>query len=83
MKTHITELNDLSIKLEELEYNITDKHFMIKVLNNMTSDCVLNMTIMEKPKPMNDKVNLLIIADVMNFLNLHFESLNMKANEYN
>jgi hypothetical protein len=44
----ITELEDLHVKIENMNYCITENQFMIHTLNNLTSDYDLQLALMER-----------------------------------
>ena len=69
------------MKLEELGSSISDSQFMIHILNNVTSDYDLQLTMMEKR--INDKLNPLTIDEIRADLNLCFERLNLKSRDEN
>jgi hypothetical protein len=75
----ITELVDYRMRLEELGSSISDNQFILHILNNMTDDYDLQVTIMEKR--VTDKSNPLTINEIRDNLNLRFEILNEKQNE--
>jgi hypothetical protein len=73
----ITELEDLCIKLENIGSFITDNQFMIHILNSLTSDYDLQLSLMHKRVGGADKP--LTVEEVRGELNLRFERLNMKT----
>jgi hypothetical protein len=73
----ITELEDLRVKLENMGSCITENQFMIHILNNLTSDYDLQLTLMERRVGDADKP--LTVEEVRGELNLRFERLNMKT----
>jgi hypothetical protein len=57
----ITELEDYRMRLEELGSIISDNHFILHILNNMTEDYDLQLAMMEKR--VTDKSNPLTIDE--------------------
>ena len=47
-ETWITELEDLSVRIETIESRILENQFMIHILNNLTSDYELQLAILER-----------------------------------
>jgi hypothetical protein len=75
----ISELEDYRMRLEELGLSIPGNQFILHILNNMTDDYDLQLTMMEKR--VMDKSNLLTFNEICDDLNLRFERLNEKQNE--
>jgi hypothetical protein len=73
----ITKLEDLRVKLENMDSCITENQFMIHILNNLTSDYDLQLALMERRVGDADKP--LTVGEVRGELNLRFERLNMKT----
>jgi gag-polypeptide of LTR copia-type len=76
----ITELEDLRMRLH-MGSTISDNQFMIRVLNNVTSDYDLQLALMEKR--VGDMDRLLSIAEIKSELSLHFERLNVSSKDSN
>jgi hypothetical protein len=74
-KIWITELEDLCIKLENMDSCITENQFMIHILNNITSDYDLQIELMERRVGEADEP--LTVEEVRGESNLKFETLNM------
>jgi hypothetical protein len=64
----ITELEDLCVKLENMGSCITENKFMTHILNNLTSDYDLQLTLMERRVGDSDKP--LTFEEVRGELNL-------------
>jgi hypothetical protein len=75
----ITELKDYRMKLDELGSSISENHFILHILNNMTSNYDLQLAKMEKR--INDKINPLTVDEIRADLNLRFERLNEKKDD--
>ena len=73
----IKNLEDLRVKLEVMGSNMTDEQFLIQVLNSLTSDYELQMTLMEKR--IGNKENPLTIDELKEDLNLRYERLSSKS----
>ena len=73
----INNLEDLRVKLEVMGSNMTDEQFLIQVLNSLTGDYELQMTLMEKR--IGNKENPLTIDELKEDLNLRFERLSSKS----
>jgi gag-polypeptide of LTR copia-type len=73
----INNLEDLRVKLEVLGSNMTDEQFLIQVLNSLTGDYKLQMTLMEKR--FGNKENPLTIDELQEDLNLRYERLSSKS----
>jgi hypothetical protein len=73
----ITESEDLCVKLENMRSCITENQFMIHILNNLTSDYDLQLTLMERRFGDADKP--LTVEEFRGELNLRFERMNMKT----
>jgi gag-polypeptide of LTR copia-type len=73
----INNLEDLLVKLEVMSSNMTDEQYLIKVLNSLTGDCELQMTLMEKR--IGYKENLFTINGLKEDLNLRYERLSSKT----
>jgi gag-polypeptide of LTR copia-type len=73
----INNLEDLQVKLEVMGSNITDEQFLIQVLNSLTGDYELQMTLMEKR--IGNKENPPTIDELKEDLNLRYESLSSKS----
>jgi hypothetical protein len=71
----VTELEDHYIKLENMVSYINENQFMI--LKNLTSDCDLQFTLMERKVGNADKP--LTVEEVREELNIRYERLNMKT----
>jgi hypothetical protein len=67
------------MRLEEFGSSISDNQFILHILNNMTDDYDLQLSMMEKR--VIDKSNPLTINEVQDDLNLRFERLNEKQKE--
>jgi hypothetical protein len=67
------------MRLEELGSIISDNQFILHILNNMTDDYDLQLTMMEKR--VTHKSNPLTIDEIRDNLNLRFKRLNEKQNE--
>jgi hypothetical protein len=74
----ITELEDLCVKLENMSSCITENQLMIHrlIMNNLTSDYDLQLTLMERRVDDADKT---LTVEVRADLNLRFERLHMKT----
>jgi gag-polypeptide of LTR copia-type len=70
-------LEDLQVKLEVMGSNKTDKPFLIQVLNRLTGDYELQMTLMETC--IDDKLNPLSIDELKEDLTLRYERLSSKS----
>jgi gag-polypeptide of LTR copia-type/Zinc knuckle len=77
----ITELEDLRIRLEDMDSIISDNQFMIHVLNNLTTDYDLQLALMEKR--VGDSEKLLSIEEIKAELGLRFERFNISSNQSN
>jgi hypothetical protein len=73
----ITELEDLCVKLENMVSCITVNQFMIHILNNLTSDYDLQLSLMERR--LGDADKPLTVEEVRGESNLRFKWLNMKT----
>jgi gag-polypeptide of LTR copia-type/Zinc knuckle len=74
----ITELEDLCVRLEDMDSSVSDNQFMIHVLSNLTSEYDSQLALMEKR--MGDVEKPLIVAKIKVELSLHFQRLNMNTN---
>jgi gag-polypeptide of LTR copia-type len=73
----INNLEDLRVKLEDMGSNMTDEQFLIQVLNGLTGDYKLQMTLMEKR--IGNKMDPLSIDELKKDLNLRYERLSSKS----
>jgi uncharacterized coiled-coil protein SlyX len=67
---------DYRMKLDELESSISENQFTLHILNNMTADNNLQLTMMENR--LHDKINPLTVDEIRDDLNLRYERLNEK-----
>ena len=70
-------MEDLRVKVEVMGSSMTDEQFLIQVLNNLTNDYELQMTLMEKR--IGSKTNPLSIDELKEDLNLSYERLSSKS----
>jgi hypothetical protein len=70
-------LEDLHVKLENMDSCITENQFMIHILNNLTSDCDLQLALVERR--VGDEDKSLSVEELRGELYLRFERLNMKT----
>jgi gag-polypeptide of LTR copia-type len=73
----IANLEDLRIKLEVMGSSMTDKQFMIQILNSLTEEYELQMLLLEKR--IVDVNNPLTIEKLKEELTLRFERLTSKT----
>jgi gag-polypeptide of LTR copia-type len=73
----INDLEDLRVKLEVMGSNMTDEQFLIQVLNSLSGDYELQMTLTEKR--VGNKDNLLSIDELKEDLNVRYERLSSKT----
>jgi hypothetical protein len=67
------------MRLENLGSNISDNQFILNILNNMTDDYDLQLTMMEKR--VTDKSNPVTIDEIRDDLILRIEGLNEYQNK--
>ena len=72
----ITNLEDIRVRLDDMGSSISENQFMIHVLNNLTQDYELQLTLMEKR--IGDKDKPLTVEEIRAELSLRFERLNTK-----
>ena len=77
----ITQLEDISVRLEEMGLEISEKQFMIHVLNNLPSDYDLQVALLERR--IGDEKDPLTVSDIRSELSLRFERLNNHSNNEN
>jgi hypothetical protein len=75
----ITELEYYRMKLDELGSSISENQFILHILNNITANHNLQLSMMEKR--INDKINPLKVDEIRDDLNLRFERLNEKKDD--
>jgi gag-polypeptide of LTR copia-type len=73
----INNLEDLQVKLEVMGSNMTDEQFLIQVLNSLSGDYKLQMTLMEKC--IGNKENPLSTDELKEDLNLRYERFSSKS----
>ena len=73
----INNLEDLQVKLEVMGSEMTDEQFLIQVLNGLTKNYELQITLIENR--IGDKMNPLSIDEVKEDLNLRYERLSSKS----
>jgi hypothetical protein len=73
----ITTLEEFRMKLDDMGSAMTDDQFMIRMLNNLTSDYKLQMVLMENR--IIDKENPLEVDELCEKLSLRFERLSIHA----
>ena len=72
-ETWITEMEDLRLHLNDAGSMMTEDHFMTQILNSLTNDYLLQVTLMEKRiGATNEK---LTIEEMKNELSLAYERL--------
>jgi gag-polypeptide of LTR copia-type len=76
----IKNIEDLRIKLETMGSSMTDDQFIVQVLNSLTSHYKLQMFLLVKQIESED--NPLSIEELIEELNLQFERLSTKQDEY-
>jgi gag-polypeptide of LTR copia-type len=77
----ITQLEDISVRLEEMGLEISEKKFMIHVLNNLPSDYDLQVALLKRR--IRDEKDPLTVSEIRSELNLRFERLNNHSNNEN
>jgi hypothetical protein len=75
----ITDLEDLSVRLEAIGSSISENQFMIHILKNLISDYILQLALMERR--VGDVEKPLAIEDIRGELSLRFERMNMKVSD--
>jgi gag-polypeptide of LTR copia-type len=70
----ITQLEDISVRLEEMGLEISEKQIMIHVLNNLPSDYDLQVALLERR--IGDEKDSLTVSEIRSELSLWFERLN-------
>ena len=73
----ITDLEDLRVRLEAMGSSISENQFVIHILNNLTSDFDLQLTLMERR--VGDVEKPLTIEEIRGELSLSFEKMIMKS----
>jgi hypothetical protein len=73
----ITELEDLCVRLEDMDSSILDNQFMIHVLNNPTSDYELQLALIEKR--VGDAEKPLTVEEIKAEWSLFLVRLNMNT----
>jgi gag-polypeptide of LTR copia-type len=81
-ETWITQLEDISVRLEEMGLEISEKQFMIHVLNNVTSDYDLQVVLLLERR-IGDEKDPLTVSEIRSELSLWFERLNNHSNNGN
>jgi hypothetical protein len=74
----ITQLEDISVRLEEMGLEISEKQFMIHVLNNLPPDYDLQVALLERR--IGDEKDPLTVSEIRSELSLRFERLNTHSN---
>jgi gag-polypeptide of LTR copia-type len=77
----ITQLEDISVRLEEMGKKISEKQFMIHVLNNLPPDYDLQVALLESR--IGDEKDPLTVSEIRSELSLRFERLNNHSNDEN
>jgi gag-polypeptide of LTR copia-type len=77
----ITQLEDISARLEEMGLEILEKQFMIHVLNNLPPDYDLQVALLERR--IGDEKDPLTVSEIRSELSLRFERLNNHSNNEN
>ena len=73
----ITQLEDISVRLEDMGSGISERQFMIHVLNNLTPDYDLQLALLERR--IGDIERPLTIDEIRAELSLRFERLNRSS----
>jgi gag-polypeptide of LTR copia-type len=81
LEVWITQLEDISVRLEEMGLEILEKQFMIHVLNKLPSDYDLQVALLERR--IGDEKDLLTVSEIRSELSLRFERLNNHSNNEN
>jgi hypothetical protein len=74
----ITQPEDISVRLEEMGLEISEKQFMIHVLNNLQPDYDLQVALLERR--VGDEKGLLSDSEIRSELSLRFERLKNHLN---
>jgi gag-polypeptide of LTR copia-type len=74
----VTQLEDISVRIEEMGLEILEKQFMIHVLNNLPSNCDLQVALLERR--IGDEKDALTVSEIRSELSLRFERLNNHSN---
>jgi hypothetical protein len=77
----ITQIEDISVRLEEMCLEILEKQFMIQVLNNLPSDYDLQVALLERR--IGYEKDPLAVSEIRSELSLRFERLNNLSNNEN
>jgi hypothetical protein len=77
-KFFVTRLEDISVRLEDMGLKITEKQFMIHVLNNLTPDYDLQVSFLERR--IGDEKDPLTVSEIRSELSLRLERLNNYSN---
>ena len=76
-ETWITELEDLCVRLEATESSVSENQCMIHILNNLTSDYELQLSMMQRR--VGDTERPLTIEEIRGELSLCFERVNSNS----
>jgi gag-polypeptide of LTR copia-type len=74
----ITQLEDVSVRLEEVGLEISKKKFIIHVLNNLPPDYDLQVALLERR--IEDEKDPLTVSELRAELSLEFERLSNHSN---
>ena len=72
-------MEDTRMRLSEIKSEMTDKHFLMHLINNLTSEYEHNITVLEKR--LDDANEPLTIEELRADLNLKYERLNLRKKE--
>jgi gag-polypeptide of LTR copia-type len=79
LKIWITELEDLCVRLETMDFSISENQLMIHILNKLTTDYKLQLAMMERR--IGNSERPLTLEDIKRDLSLHFERLNSSSTQ--
>jgi gag-polypeptide of LTR copia-type/Zinc knuckle len=77
----ITQLEDICVRLKDMGSGISERQFMIHVLNNLTADYDLQVALLERR--IGDVEQPLTISEIRAELSLRFERINNNLNKDN
>jgi gag-polypeptide of LTR copia-type len=78
-KVWITQLKDICVRLKDMGSGISERQFMIHVLNNLTSDYDLQVALLERR--IGDVEQPLTVSEIRAELSLRFEWINNNSNK--
>ena len=75
----ITQLEDICVRLEDMGSSISERQFMIHILNNLTPDYDLQVALLERR--VGDVDNPLTVQEIRSELSLRYERLTNDLNK--